>query len=95
MLYIDIIGYLGNGIISCNMIPQVIKCYKTKSTDDISYIFMFTGITGLSLIAVYGLLIDSYPILAGSSFSTLWYFVLLYIKIYYSTKIQIIPSCNV
>jgi MtN3 and saliva related transmembrane protein len=95
MSYIDIIGYVGNGIISCNMIPQVCKSYRTKSTEDISYLFIFTGITGLSLIAIYGYMIEAYPILAGSSFSILWYLILLLIKTYYSRKIQIIPMCNV
>jgi MtN3 and saliva related transmembrane protein len=80
ILYVEIIGYIGNVIISCNMIPQVYKSFKTKSTGDLSYITIFSGIVGLSLISVYGYLIKAYPILAGTLFSLVWYIILLYIK---------------
>ena len=50
-----IIGIAGSVAFAVNLLPQVIKAYRTKSTDDISQTFIYLAYTGnvCSCIFVY------------------------------------------
>ena len=60
---IDIIGYFGSFLISIILIPQVIKTYKTKDTNGLSYIFLLIGFLAAILMVVYGYFINALPII--------------------------------
>jgi len=62
LILIDFFGYGSGVLVGVTLLPQVIKVFKTKSTKDLSYIFL-----GLSLLAaafkfIYGILINQLPI---------------------------------
>jgi len=60
------IGFLAALISSLSMLPQVIKVYRTKKTDDLSLWAFSTLATGLFLWLVYGLLITKVPLIVGN-----------------------------
>ena len=55
-------GYIGGGLLSLCLIPQLIKTIKTKSTKDISYIWQGLSMLGLSMIEAYGIYFLLYPV---------------------------------
>ncbi|MBK7214990.1 MAG: SemiSWEET transporter [Bacteroidales bacterium] len=59
----EIVGMCA-GLLSCvTFIPQVIKTYRTKSTDDVSLWMFVLASLGTILWLAYGFLIDSISIL--------------------------------
>ncbi|MBN2398408.1 MAG: SemiSWEET transporter [Deltaproteobacteria bacterium] len=75
----DLIGFMAAVICSLAMSPQVIKIYRTKQTHDLSLgAFAVLG-TGLFLWFVYGLLINSAPVILGNAigFSFTLYIIIM------------------
>jgi len=64
-----IAGYLGSSILAVQLIPQIVKSYKSKSTQDLSYTMLFLNIIGLTLITSYNTSIKAYPNVGGAIFS--------------------------
>ena len=67
MLWIELISYAAGVFTLINMFPQVIKTYKTKSAEDISYLMVVTYILSMMLWVVYAYFIESWPILTTNS----------------------------
>lgn len=68
-IFIDIVGYCGGTILGIQLIPQIYKIYITKSTKDISGMFLQMNILGLGLMTAYGVLKDAKPLYIPTSFS--------------------------
>ena len=49
----EVIGYLGAICFAVCPIFQLIKAFKTKSVDDISYLFLFTWLFGEIFMVIY------------------------------------------
>ncbi|HCC23595.1 TPA: hypothetical protein DF272_05480 [Candidatus Falkowbacteria bacterium] len=64
---IEIIGHIGTAIIASALAPQVIKSWKTKSTDDISLVWNSLLFVGLVVFVIYGFGIGSKPIMIFTS----------------------------
>lgn len=59
-------GYIAAACTTISFVPQAIKVYKTKSTKDISS-GMFSLMTlGVAFWLIYGLMINSFPIVAAN-----------------------------
>ena len=82
----DYMGYLGGGILSICLIPQIVQICKTKHVENISYIWQFMYITGLSLHLYYS--IDYYllPIMIPTIIELIFIIILLILKIIYNKK---------
>jgi len=63
MLYIEIIGYAAGIMTLLNMLPQIIKTYKTKQSKDISYWMIITYALSMVLWVTYASFIESWPII--------------------------------
>jgi len=61
-------------------LPQVLKTWKTKSTEDISAIMFITFCLGLFLWLIYGLLINSLPIIFANALTLIFSSIILYFK---------------
>ncbi|MFZ2150845.1 MAG: SemiSWEET family transporter [Candidatus Absconditicoccaceae bacterium] len=59
----DLIGYLATAVGTFLMLPQVIKSFKTKNMKDISRGMIFMYIGNCLLWFIYGLLINSIPLM--------------------------------
>jgi uncharacterized protein with PQ loop repeat len=60
------VAYIGGIILALQIIPQMIKIYQSKSASDLSYIFMFLNILGLSMMFVYALNNNDRPLYVTS-----------------------------
>jgi MtN3 and saliva related transmembrane protein len=63
MEYAEIIGLAAGFFATIGYIPQAIKAYKTKSTRDLSLLWLALTFVGIALWAVYGFIINSIPVL--------------------------------
>jgi len=59
----ELVGYAAGMIVAISLAPQVIKSWKTKSTQDISLGWTLIYASGLLLWIAYGFLIGSWPLM--------------------------------
>ncbi|MEK9650440.1 MAG: SemiSWEET transporter [Gammaproteobacteria bacterium] len=79
MSYVELIGFAAASLTTFGFLPQAIKVYKSRSTKDISLLTFITTTCGISLWLVYGILINSYPLMASNIVSfTLASFILAF-----------------
>ncbi len=63
---IEWIGFLAAILTTGAYIPQVLKIWKTKTADGVSLSMYWVMLTGVSLWGIYGILIESYPIILAN-----------------------------
>lgn len=66
MQTIDIIGFLAAFCTTVAYLPQAIKAFKTRKTEDISSLMYVIMLTGLTLWLIYGVLLNNYPIIIAN-----------------------------
>ncbi len=83
MTYIDIIGFLAGTFTTIALVPQVVKALKTKLTRDVSLVWAITLTIGVFLWLMYGILINSLPIMIANSVTFILALIVLILKIKY------------
>lgn len=63
---IEWIGFLAAILTTAAYIPQAFKIWRTKNADGVSLTMYLVMLTGVSLWGVYGILIESYPIILAN-----------------------------
>ena len=81
--YIDIFGFLAALLTTIAFLPQVYKTWQTKSADDVSVVMLILFIIGLICWIIYGIKINSIPILFANIFTLIFNFSILILKITY------------
>ena len=84
--YIDLFGFLAALLTTIAFLPQLYKTWKTKSADDVSLIMLILFLIGLLCWIVYGLKINSIPILVANIITFIFNFSILILKITYSKE---------
>lgn len=64
-------------------VPQVLKVYRTKSANDVSFLMFSIFSTGVLLWLVYGLLIGSVPIVVANIVTLLLCLAVIVLKLRY------------
>lgn len=85
-IYIELLGYTASVIGVSMMIPQVIKMFRTKKVEDISWgtlvLYMFSGL----LWVIYGYLIHSNPLAISNFIAFLIAIIQIFFKYKYTNK---------
>jgi MtN3 and saliva related transmembrane protein len=84
---VDIFTWLGvaaGAITSVGFIPQLIRGYKTKQLDDISYWMPLVLTFGMSLWLIYGILREDLAIIIANTFGVVCNLLLTLMKKFYS-----------
>ncbi|MEH1938560.1 MAG: SemiSWEET transporter [Nostoc sp.] len=63
--------------------PQMFKTWRTKSAKDVSLVTLITFITGVFLWLIYGIYLQSLPIILANSVTLVFNFIILWLKIRY------------
>ena len=84
--YIDFFGFMAAFLTTIAFVPQLHKTWKTKSADDVSLIMLVLFIIGLMCWIIYGLKINSIPILVANIITFIFNFSILILKITYREK---------
>ncbi len=81
--YIDFFGFLAAFLTTIAFLPQIYRTWQTKSADDVSLLMLILFITGLICWIIYGLKINSIPILVANIITFIFNFSILILKITY------------
>jgi len=84
--YIDLFGFSAAFLTTIAFLPQVYKTWQTKSAEDVSIFMLILFITGLICWIIYGLKINSIPILVANVVTFIFNFLILILKITYSER---------
>ena len=77
----DALGYLAAIFATGSFIPQVVKTWRTRSAEDISFLMLFLHITGMVLWGTYGFLLGAAPIVVANAIAILLDVALIVLKL--------------
>ena len=83
--YIDVFGFSAAFLTTIAFLPQLYKTWQTKSAEDVSLVMLILFITGLFCWIIYGLKINSAPILVANVITFIFNFSILILKLSYNT----------
>lgn len=83
---IDFLGFLAGFTTTVSFLPQVIKVYRTKSGEDISFWMVLLLSCGTFLWLIYGLVLHSMPIVIANAVTFSLVVVIFVLKIYYGRR---------
>lgn len=81
---IELFGVIAGAITSMGFIPQLIKGYRTKKLDDVSYFMPIVLIIGMTMWFIYGLLQGALAVIIANMVGVGSCFALLFMKRKYS-----------
>jgi MtN3 and saliva related transmembrane protein len=84
--YIQYLGMVAGVLTSVSMLPQIIKIFKEKKVEDISFVMIMVLITGIGCWIYYGILRKDGPIIYTNSFAFLLNLLLLVLRFKYADK---------
>lgn len=77
----DTLGLIAGALTSVSFLPQVIKTWRSKSARDLSLGMFGIFSAGVSLWLVYGILVNSIPVIAANALTLVLCLVILYFKL--------------
>lgn len=80
---IVIIGYVAGALTTLSFVPQVIKAWKMRETRDLSLAMLVLFAVGVILWTLYGIWVESLPIIAANVITFALILVLLGLKLWY------------
>lgn len=83
---IEILGFVAALCTTISFLPQVVRTWRTRSVEDISLFMYLVFCIGLALWLVYGLFIDSFPIIFANAITLALAGSVLAMRILYSKK---------
>jgi len=81
-----VIGLIAGTLTTAGYIPQIVKGYRTKKLDDVSYLLLLLLGTGMTLWLVYGLLLVSLPLIISNTIATGLVVLLILMKHRYARR---------
>jgi MtN3 and saliva related transmembrane protein len=81
---IELLGLIAGGITSIGFLPQLIKGYKTKKLEDVSYFMPIILAIGMSLWLIYGIFKEALAIICANAFAIICCIILITMKRTYS-----------
>ena len=63
----ELLGYLAGALTTVSLVPQVIQVYRTRSTQDVSLGMFLLFSLGVLAWLLYGLWIDSPPVIVANA----------------------------
>jgi len=79
----SIIGFIGGGVMTLGLIPQVLRVYKLRSAREISLLFTLLLLFGLACWVTYGILLHLFPVIFWNALALFLMASLLLAKLRY------------
>ena len=87
-ILIDFFGYGSGVFVGITLLPQVIKVLKTKSTKDLSHIFLALSLLAAVSKLIYGILINQLPIVVTAPIIGIETLIIMIAKCVYDRRID-------
>jgi MtN3 and saliva related transmembrane protein len=82
----SIIGYIAGFLTTLSFVPQVLRAYRTRHCEDLSWAWLFVFQTGLGLWFLYGVILRNWPMILSNSITMSLCFGLMFMKSRYKPK---------
>jgi MtN3 and saliva related transmembrane protein len=79
----SILGFVAGTLTTLSFLPQVLKVWRTKRCDDLSFMMLLAFAAGVSLWLVYGLFLRAAPIVAANLVTLAFLLTLISFKVRY------------
>jgi MtN3 and saliva related transmembrane protein len=83
MASIELVGYLAATLTTAAFLPQVVRVWQSKSTKDLALPTLLLFIAGVSMWLIYGLLLNSAPVIVANAVTLVLNLVILRFKLKY------------
>ncbi len=83
-MWLTLVGSIASVLVSSSFIPQIIKGYRTKRLNDVSYLLMILISVGMSLWIVYGIEKQDLVIIGANTATIALNMILLGMKVRYA-----------
>ena len=83
MEFITILGLVAATLTTSAFIPQLIKIWKSKSAKDVSLQMLITFCIGVFLWLIYGIYLQSLPVILANLLTLIFNLIILWLKIKY------------
>ena len=81
-----VLGFIAGILTTGGNLPQVIKSYRTRSAEGLSFKMLLTLATGLALWTVYGAMTDSLPIILANGVGLVQFIALIVVKFRFDAR---------
>lgn len=88
MFHPEILGYIAAFLTTAAFFPQTIKTIRTRDTQSISLAMYVMFTSGIALWLMYGLLVESWPLIFANSITFLLALTILVLKLREPKSIQ-------
>ena len=78
---VTILGLLAAACTTIAFVPQAVRTWRTRSTDDLSLHMYVLFVTGVALWLAYGLFVESLPLIAANGTTLVLAASILYVKL--------------
>ena len=82
----EILGFIGGGLVTCSLIPQLIRVFKLRSANEISILFTTLLLLGLILWLAYGIYLELPPVILWNAIAIGLVAVLFWAKLKYGRE---------
>jgi len=79
-------GWMASFLCTLILVPQIVKAFKTKHTDDVSMYMLVISVAGNGFWVLHASMTDNIPLIVGASLISLMSIVLIIFKYMYNTK---------
>ncbi|BBL75009.1 SemiSWEET family sugar transporter [Methylomagnum ishizawai] len=83
---IDLLGLAAGGLTTVSFVPQVLKIWRSKSGQDVSYGMFALFSAGVGLWLLYGYLLDAKPIIVANAITLCLALVVIVLKYHYRPR---------
>lgn len=66
----ELLGITGSLIVSVSVIPQIVKTYRTKKTNDLSVLYLGILMTGIVMVTLYSIYVGNLIFIFGNIWSS-------------------------
>jgi MtN3 and saliva related transmembrane protein len=80
---VELLGLIAGALVTCSLIPQLVRVFRLKSAREISALFTTLLLIGLVTWLVYGIILGLLPVIIWNASGTLLVAALLYAKMKY------------
>ncbi len=77
----ELIGFIAATLTTIAYLPQMLKIIKTKSAKGVSLYMYLVMLTGVVLWLIYGLQVNSMPIIVANTVTTIFIFIIIIYKL--------------
>ena len=82
-MFVESLGLVAGALVTCSIIPQLIRVFQLKSAREISMLFTMLLLSGMACWLAYGVYLSLTPVILWNAVGAVLVALLLYAKLKY------------